>query len=141
MKSPSRTTIQTVLAIDPGREKCGLAIACRDGVLHNRDVVSVGEMEAVATEWANAYRIGAIVLGDSTTSQNWRDKLTEWLPKIPIFCVNERGSTLEARTLYWQFHPPCGWRRFLPLSLQTPPRPVDDFAAVVLARRFFEGME
>jgi hypothetical protein len=49
--------------------------------------------------------------------------------------VNERDSTLEARDLYWKEVPPRGWRRLVPLSLQVPPEPIDDFAAVVLARR------
>jgi RNase H-fold protein (predicted Holliday junction resolvase) len=128
---------QTVLAFDPGRDKCGVAVVCRDGVLRARSVVPVAEVEAVVTEWALAREAEAIVLGDSTTSRQWQEKIARWLPQIPIVVVDERGSTLEARTLYWEFIPPRGWRRMVPLSLQTPPEPVDDFAAVVLARRFF----
>jgi RNase H-fold protein (predicted Holliday junction resolvase) len=129
-----------VLAFDPGREKCGVAIVCRDGVLRNRGVVPVAEVEAVVTEWAVAEGVDTIVLGDSTTSRQWQEKIATWLPQMSIVVVDERGSTLEARALYWQVLPPRGWRRVVPLSLQTPPEPVDDFAAVVLARRFFASL-
>jgi hypothetical protein len=61
------------------------------------------------------------------------------LPEVDITTVDETGSTLEARVLYWQEHRPRGWRRLVPLSLQVPPEPVDDFAAVVLARRFLSA--
>ena len=32
-----------------------------------------------------------------------------------------------------------GGRRLLPLGLRTPPGPVDDFAAVILGRRYIAG--
>ncbi|HKM17981.1 MAG TPA: pre-16S rRNA-processing nuclease YqgF, partial [Limnochordia bacterium] len=36
-------------------------------------------------------------------------------------------------------HPPRGWRRLLPVSLQTPPVPIDDYVAVILAQRYLDG--
>ncbi len=131
---------EVVLAFDPGREKCGLALVGRDGVALRRCVAPVSEVQSVLALWAREHAISLIVLGDSTSSRQWQERIAQWLPQAQIFVVDESGSTLEARTLYWQAHPPRGWRRVLPLSLQMPPEPVDDFAAVVLARRFFAGL-
>lgn len=128
-----------VLAVDPGRDKCGVAVVAHNGTVHERRVVPVAYMQSAVHEIAQAWVITQVVLGDSTTSQQWHTSLTEWLPVTPLQFVDETGSTLAARHLYWQANPPRGWRRLLPLSLQIPPDPVDDFAAVILAQRFFEN--
>lgn len=129
-----------VLAFDPGREKCGLALVGRDGAALRRCVAPVAEVQDTLALWAGEHAVSTIVLGDSTSSAQWRTRIAQWLPQAQIFVVDESGSTLEARTLYWQAHPPRGWRRAAPLSLQVPPEPVDDFAAVVLARRFYASL-
>ena len=36
-------------------------------------------------------------------------------------------------------NPPRGWRRLLPVSMQMPPEPYDDYVAVILAQRFLRG--
>jgi len=132
-----------VLAIDPGRDKCGLAVVdffCGGATVRKRCIVGPLEVPATATHLSQLYEITQLLLGDSTTSQRLAENLRQALPQMELHMVNEKGSTLAARTLYWAAHPPRGWRRMLPLSLQEPPEPVDDFAAVVLARRFF-GVE
>ena len=126
-----------VLAIDPGRAKCGLAVVAACGnVLHRAVVPSAAVVEAVHNLRAE-HGADFAVLGDSTTCRQWQALFHQTMPDLKLCVVDETGSTLEARGLYWQAHPPQGWRRFFPLSLQVPPEPVDDFAAVVLARRYF----
>ncbi|HEY0075893.1 MAG TPA: hypothetical protein VGB77_17455 [Abditibacteriaceae bacterium] len=132
--------VPLVLAIDPGRDKCGVALVTREGQSEKilwRRVVAAGQMGEVIEELSQTWSFSQVVLGDSTASAQWRAKIEEWLPEVEISLINESHSTYEARALYWQTHPPHGWRRLLPLSLQEPPEPVDDFAAVILARRFF----
>ena len=67
-----------------------------------------------------------------------RQRLQLAWPELPIFVMDEYRTTEEARREYWKVHPPTGWRRLLPLTLQVPPVPVDDFAAVLLAQRYLE---
>lgn len=134
---PSAPSI--VLALDPGRDKCGVAIVSREGEIHFHQVVFVAQMRATLDDLQRNWRFTHLVLGNSTSSRAWQSKIQEWLPTITVVLQEEGGSTLEARPLYWQNNPPRGWRRFVPLSLQTPPEPIDDWAAVVLARRFFAG--
>ncbi|MBP5092751.1 MAG: resolvase, partial [Abditibacteriota bacterium] len=57
---------------------------------------------------------------------------------IDIALTNEWFSTMEGRKLYFKENPPRGWRRLIPTSLQTPPRSIDDYAAVVILKRHFK---
>ena len=132
-----------VLAIDPGREKCGVALAR----LNSGSEVQVLERAI----WPRAqflerlhdllqlHQVEAFVLGDATSSRELRADLEREHAGIAIHIVDERNSTLEARPLYWQANPPRGWRRLVPLSLQSPPCAIDDFAAHVLAIRFAQS--
>ncbi len=57
---------------------------------------------------------------------------------IPIELVDERETTLLARKRYFQAHPPRGWRRLVPRGMLLPPRPIDDFAALLIAERLLD---
>jgi RNase H-fold protein (predicted Holliday junction resolvase) len=128
-----------VLAIDPGREKCGLAVLAGDGTVLARRVVGAMELIAAAKDLAARYAPRVVVVGDRTASTDVRRALAEGLPGLPAEVVSETGTTLEARRLYFADHPPRRWRRLVPLSLQVPPEPYDDYAAVALGRRFLSG--
>ena len=126
-----------VLGIDPGRLKVGVAAVGPQGEILWRAIVQPESLEtrlpAILTQW----QISVIALGDSTASQNARAQIERVIAVLPVELriVDESGSTLEARPLYWAANPPRGWRKLMPLSLQEPPEPVDDFAAVIVARR------
>src|SRR5688500_12516615 len=120
----------TILAVDPGRDKCGLAVLAPDGMILARCVVAAADVQSTALALSEQHSIAHILLGNSTASARWHKQLTLWLPHTPIEVVDETGSTWEARALYWQANPPRGWRRLVPRSLQAPPEPIDDFAAV-----------
>src|SRR5690606_32879826 len=123
-------------AIDPGREKCGVAAVDAGGKILARRIVAPGKVVDAVAKLLEAYRVQTVVLGDATASKATQDALTRAFPQLQIVVVPEKNSTLEAREVYWRENPPRGWRRFVPLSLQVPPVPIDDFAAVVLAFRF-----
>lgn len=134
-----------LLAIDPGKDKCGLAVVSRTGEVLQRQIVATSQMPQILPDWLRRYEIEQIIIGDSTTSKAMRATLSTLLrtvaSNIKVIVVREKNSTLEARELYWRENPPHGWRRVLPLSLQEPPEPVDDFAAIILAQRFLAGLE
>ena len=52
-----------------------------------------------------------------------------------------RKATELAKKAYWKAKPPRGWRRLLPVSMQVPPVPVDDFVAVILAQRYLADVK
>ena len=60
-------------------------------------------------------------------------------PRLELVVVDEYRTTELAKGEYWKAHPPTGWRRLLPVTMQVPPVPVDDFVAVLLGRRYIQG--
>jgi RNase H-fold protein (predicted Holliday junction resolvase) len=128
-----------ILAIDPGRDKCGLAVVDADGSTREQSIVARRDVVSVVLSLCEGYNVRHLVLGHATASGALRQELQRAV-HVEIATMDETGSTLEARALYWEAHPPRGWRRLVPLSLQVPPQPLDDFAAVVLARRFLSGV-
>ncbi|MES1147504.1 MAG: pre-16S rRNA-processing nuclease YqgF, partial [bacterium] len=133
---------RVVLAIDPGRKKCGMAVVVRDqdGKLHVlwRAIVPPTDVIDQSQEVANTFPFSMCLVGSGTTSESMVAALREAWPAIGVVIVDERESTLEARELYWQTIGRKGWRRLLPASLQVPPEDHDDFAAVVIASRFLD---
>ena len=96
-----------------------------------------GELQ-VKNPWGLRQKLQAVVLGDGTTSREHKQWLEKALPGYPLHLVDEKYSTEEARALYWKLYPPKGWRRLIPLGLQTPPEPLDGYAAVVQVHRFLD---
>jgi RNase H-fold protein (predicted Holliday junction resolvase) len=125
-----------VLAVDPGRAKCGIAVVSAEGAVLAQEVIPAAALEARARELARAHDISVIVVGDRTGADAALTALESALPDIETAAVDEHRSSEEARKLYFREHPPRGWRRLIPLGLQTPPRPCDDYVAVILARRY-----
>lgn len=128
---------RVVLAVDPGREKCGVAVARGRDILA-RAVLPTAELLATVQEWSARFGVGRILLGGGTGSEAIRRALAR--PDLPpLEPVVEGGTTLEARRRYFAEHPPRGWRRLVPLSMQVPPEPYDDYVAVLLIERAGEG--
>ena len=126
-----------VVAVDPGREKCGVAVLDFSGVLYRR-VIKTTDLSQEVSGLSNRYRPDCIVLGDGTTSREAKEEIIAACPNLKLTVVDEKHTTEEARREYWQYNPPRGWRRLLPRTMLTPPEPVDDLVAVILARRFLE---
>ena len=130
-----------ILAIDPGREKCGVVVMDKNFDIKFQRVIETSTLESKILELSNSLELHAIILGDGTTSSAAKQLISATLPGIPIKVVDERHTTEEARKLYWKKNPPCGWRKLLPTSMQVPPVPVDDLVAEILAQRFLKNEE
>lgn len=124
-----------VLAIDPGREKCGIAVLASDGRVLVQRVVTTAELDAAVGALIRAYEPN-VIMGNGTTSADAK-KRVEALG-VSVTLVDEYRTTDAAKCAYWEAHPPRGWRRLMPRGMLVPPVPVDDFVAVILAQRFLE---
>jgi len=123
----------SVAAIDPGRDKCGLAVLAADGsVLFQRLIEKLCQQRA-------RHPFQTVILGNGTTSEGARRRIVKALPGLELVVVDEYRTTELAKGEYWKAHPPTGWRRLLPVTMQVPPVPVDDFVAVLLGRRYIQG--
>lgn len=131
--------MEAIVGIDPGREKCGLAVLTPDGDVLERAVVARADLEERLRALVGRYRVRRVVLGDRTGSDEVAQSLAQaGLAETlgGISRVDEHMSSVEGRALYWRSRPPRGWRRLVPVGLLTPPEPYDGWVAEVLVRRY-----
>lgn len=130
---------KTVLAIDPGSSKCGLAVVTRNGSGHLKLLWrSIESREQLGDSISGALvetPFSLVIVGAGTKSKEVVHEIRETLPGMGILVVDEKDTTLNARERYWEYNPRRGWRRLIPATLQVPPEPVDDFVALILAER------
>jgi RNase H-fold protein (predicted Holliday junction resolvase) len=123
-----------VLGVDPGTRKVGWALAADE----QSAAIALG-IEPIETlmerlhPLLEAHPIRAVALGAGTNASALAQELQAL--RVPVHLIDERDTTYRARALYFADNPPRGWRRWIPLGLQLPPRPIDDYAALLIARR------
>jgi RNase H-fold protein (predicted Holliday junction resolvase) len=126
-----------ILAIDPGREKTGIAILKNSNVLEHK-IINSEELVQIIKSLLEKYIIKTIVMGNGTSSKKKYDLLKREFIDRDIVLINEYRTTDEARKLYFQENPPKGWKKLIPLGMQVPPVPVDDYAAIVIGRKYLK---
>ena len=144
---------ETIVSVDPGREKCGVAVVTNGLELILKEIVSRDEAVHRVLELAEKHGAHKVVLGDRTGSREFASeimKTTESLstsvgvqqdPRPEVIFVDEHKSSMEGRRRYLLDHPLCGLGKLIPVSLRTPGEPFDDYVAVVLAERFFQSLK
>ncbi|MGC9318038.1 MAG: pre-16S rRNA-processing nuclease YqgF [Armatimonadota bacterium] len=131
----SESDRQVVVAVDPGRAKCGLAAVAADGRVLGRRIVPADQVGRAAWQLATAHQASTIVLGGRTGAGKAWERLRQ-ATSLPIAELDEHMTTLQARRRYWRENPPPGLWRLVPTSLRVPPEAYDDWAAVILAERY-----
>lgn len=129
-----------ILGFDPGRQKCGLAVLGVDRRLYYHEVIRAEEAIASIQSLRDRFPVSLLVMGDQTSSKEWKRQLEEKLTDLRVVTVDERNSSLEARDRFWQMYPPKGLSRLIPEGLRTPPRPIDDIVAILLIERYLERL-
>ena len=116
-----------VAAFDPGRN-VGFALLDEGGTLLRHAVLDVADIATLALE-AEVVVVGAGTGSAATIAALHARGVT------PV-AVDEEGTSLEGRRLYFRDHPPRGLARLVPLGMRIPPRPIDDYAAYAIGLRF-----
>ena len=139
---------ETLLAIDPGRAKCGLAVVSgpiKEGAedappprcLERAVVPTERLVRAVADVLGRRPEVCRMLIGDGTNSATLRRALAAAFPLIPLLVVDEFNTSARARQRFVRENPAPGWRRLLPAGLRSPEVPFDDYAAILLAEDYF----
>ena len=137
-----------VLGLDPGRDKTGFAFVNREGDLLLSGIFPSFETEKFFDDFTPYViernldfcaeeimsRVEFIAVGNGTTSRVFTEKLRT-ITGHEIITVDEKNTTIEARSLYWKIHKPGIFLRLLPEGMRVPPRVVDDLAAFAVALR------
>ena len=130
--------MKRVMGIDQGSSKCGIAVVedQQDGIrIMFRGVVPTDDIADRVRAVHEEFEPELIVVGDGTRSKPIQALIREALPGRSMLIVDERDTSIRARERYWVENPRRWWRRFLPSTLLTPPDPVDDYVAVIIAER------
>ncbi|MCE5200298.1 hypothetical protein LLG39_15135 [bacterium] len=129
--------MRTVLAIDPGRCKCGIAVVRSEAGLETlyRQVVETSNIVPLVSGLMARFHPDVVIIGNGTTSARAAEAIAE-IGIARVEFVDEKNTTLLARKRYFQENPPRGLRKLIPISLQTPSHPCDDYAAVILAEQY-----
>lgn len=125
-----------LLALDPGSDKCGYALVRYDFSLVEKGVVYLAELHRTLQRICVNPLPEVIVLGSGTSASAVSSLIKDLDLGLPVRTGEERNSTREARERYFQDHPPTGLWCLVPLGLQFPPVPVDDYAALIIAERY-----
>lgn len=131
----------SILAIDPGRSKWGWAVVNRKNVVIAHNIDRFEELIRRVTQLHEEYSFKSIILGNLTGSKEYYRCLSTNFSYLTIEFIDEANSTLEARAVYFEFNPPKGIWKLIPLSFQSPPKDYDDYTAIVLARRYLKESE
>lgn len=137
MSTPSSEA--ALVAVDPGREKAGLAVVCYNGSCLHRQIVPVADVVNLLPGIAERFGVSLVVVGDRTGA-SLASAISARCQGLEVALVDEHRSTEEGRTLYLDTVPTRGLARLLPRGLRVPKGPVDDFAAWVLGRRYVRGL-
>ena len=132
-----------LIGFDPGRDKCGIAVASTTGYICHREIVRSDEVETRLEALYETFQRDRrhpidLVMGNQTTARQWQQKLQQAFPRLEIHLVDERFSSQEARQRYWSIYPARGLQRLVPLGMREPPRPIDDIVAQILIERYLE---
>ena len=127
---------RNILAIDPGNQKCGLAITDHEGTVLKKMVAPADKLVEMVGALCREFSIAVIVIGDRTYSKKVRESLQSL--NLAIESVDENRSSIEGRYRYLKENT-TGLAKLLPIGLRTPKQPYDDYVAVVLAERFLKG--
>jgi RNase H-fold protein (predicted Holliday junction resolvase) len=122
------------LGIDPGTRKCGLALVDRsDAPPLLLEIVALDAFAERLAALAAEYPIACAAIGRGTNAAQIVAAATAC--GLSYVLVDEHATTLRARARFFADHPPRGWRRFVPRGMLLPDRPIDDYAALLIAER------
>lgn len=119
-----------IVAFDPGRN-IGVAYVDGHGRLLGRAIVDLGAVKSLELP-----PDAVVLIGGGTGSRALQEVFSRLGRAYQV--VDEIGSSLEARALYFRDHPPKGLGKALPKGMRSPPVPIDDYAAYAIALRYLK---
>lgn len=126
--------IDVILAIDPGRDKIGLAVLDLHSKILYKDIIVSRKIKSYLLQLSNNYNIKNIVVGDGTFSTEIIEVIKSTV-EIPVVVADETYTTVEAEKRYFKEEGGF-WKKCLFFIHWKPTRPLDDYAAVILAEKF-----
>ena len=130
-----------ILALDPGRDKVGLALVSSQGEVRRLEILARDEVGDEVRKILDSGDVSTLVLGNGTFSRELARELAAVIPgEVELGLVEEEGSTREARKLYRRDNPGSQLKKLLLQIMDWQPAlPIDHYAALVLAGRYLQS--
>ena len=128
----------TVLGLDPGTRKCGYAVVTGiDAPPLALGILPIDTLAERLAEIVAKMPVALAAIGRGTNAAAVADVVRAM--GVAFELVDERETSLLARARFFRDHPPRGWRRIVPRGMLLPDRPIDDYAALLIAERFLKA--
>ncbi len=133
------TNNKLYLGIDPGKDKCGIALLGDDLTPVLLDIITTRELDSYLNDLYHKYDIELIILGSGTYSEKIKEKIDK-KNFSPIVLVDEENSTFQAEKRYRENNPLKGYKKILnKFASWSPASDVDDYAALIIAEKYLKN--
>ena len=120
-----------VIAIDPGKSKCGLVLAeISEKKVYKAIILKSESLEKYVRNLIINEDISQIIIGNGTTSREIREKL--YFFKKEVITFEEKNTTYRAKARYFQLFPISGLKFFLPREVFILNKNLDAISALII---------
>ena len=120
-----------VVAIDPGKYKCGLVLVDLIQKKVDQAIILNSEFLPKYVKSLNSYvKISKVIIGNGTTSKQNIKKL-EFIKK-DLIVAEEKNSTFRAKKRYFELFPIRGLKTFLPKEIFIMNKNLDALSALII---------
>ena len=120
-----------VIAIDPGKYKCGLVLAeLSEKKVSKAIILKSSSLRKYVRNLNTVEDISQIIIGNGTTSREIKGKL-DFLKKEIITC-EEKNTTYRAKARYFELFPIKGWKFLIPKEMFILNKNLDAISALII---------
>ena len=120
-----------VIAIDPGKSKCGLVLAeISEKKVYKAIILKSELLENYLRNLITAEDIEQIIIGNGTTSREIREKLHFFKKEIITF--EEKNTTYRAKARYFELFPISGLKFLIPREIFILNKNLDAISALIV---------
>jgi len=120
-----------VIAIDPGKSKCGLVLAdISQKKVYEAIIIKSAFIENHVRNLITAEDVSQIIIGNGTTSKEIREKL--YFFKKDIITFEEKNTTYRAKVRYFELFPISGLKFLMPREVFILNKNLDAISALII---------
>ena len=120
-----------VVAIDPGKSKCGLVLAeISEKKVYKAIILKSELLDNYLRNLITAEEIEQIIIGNGTTSREIRERLHFFKKEIITF--EEKNTTYRAKARYFELFPITGLKFLIPREIFILNKNLDAISALII---------
>ena len=120
-----------VIAIDPGKSKCGLVLAeISEKKIYKAIILKSELLEKYVRNLITTEDISKIIIGNRTTSRIIREKL--YFFKKEIIAFEEKNTTYRSKIRYFELFPISGLKFLMPREVFILNKNLDAISALII---------